>query len=335
MASLSGPYLGPPLRIINVPPVRAHTPEMVASENTIRILDEAPPASYFIHRGLDLFNGMTQLTPLGMIEDHLAKRLRDRSSTPEPVQILTIGPGQGHAEAHLKDLFSNQIDIDSFGLTNTITNENRPALRRLFLGNMDVSELPRGYDLILSCCGVYHACDPNWVFDQIVASLNVGGEACFDIDSLSEFIPMKNSGVKKILMERHHLTVGLRLLFNGVMSKAVYLKKRGTVPSLEVVQNSIANGQELMSGIVYQKTAKDPLTLRIREDLNRDIAEMVGKLSSSRGSALDQAWIGRHLVGHLSGRLFGDIATDLETGFTLEQAIDRNWSAIESLASYN
>lgn len=142
---------------------------------------EAQKKGYFLDRGIEKSDQFTMITPFGKIVENIESAIAAKRAKGDltPARLLTIGAGKGKLELELKQKFGPDIQIDTFSLTSELTPEAREAVRREYLGNIDIQNLPTGYDRILSIWGSYHAWDQPRAVEQIAEALNPGGEAVF------------------------------------------------------------------------------------------------------------------------------------------------------------
>jgi len=225
------PLWRPVPKIIRAEKVRDLTPSMAYLEQKVQESDQRPSDDYRLDRDLEYLSGLTADTAMGRLEDNISKRIKHSA---EPVRLLALGPGKGNLEDALKRLFGRRIEIDGFSLTDTLSQENRHSFRRLYLGNFDVCRFPEGYDLVISSHGVEHALDIVWVFDQVVSSLEEGGEAFFNYDvQRGELPPVTEEGMTAYLLEQYGLFVGC---LPKLIQKTVYIRKTKDIPSIEALK---------------------------------------------------------------------------------------------------
>lgn len=155
------------------------TPEAQEVEDENRKKDK--PTGYSQDRGLDEINLLSIMTRMGRIDDKIRQRIGEMrlDGYVEPLDILIIGPGLGLLEGILASIFGPEIMLDAFTLTDNVSRLFRHVFSTIYIGNIDSHRLPNGYDLVISSFGSYHAYDQIRVLDQIVGSLNPGGEAFF------------------------------------------------------------------------------------------------------------------------------------------------------------
>lgn len=228
--------LGVPPIILNTPVFRSPTDEMIKRLADLR----TPQSDYKVDRSLKECSPFSDCTPLGAVEKNIDLRLHKRKphETRKPLRILTIGPGIAEMEWELKKNFGSQIEIDTFTLDSTeIPSERMSCFRRIFIGNMDTHKLPKGYDLILSFYGSFHAVDQRNVYEQIVEALKTNGEACFNVPVTFRFpLTCQLAFLRQLgLVSGKRSLSGFGNIFAGYMA---YLHKRQPFPddfSLEQV----------------------------------------------------------------------------------------------------
>jgi len=105
---------------------REPTEEMRKNQENIQDVDahgrKGYEGNYELDRGLAASSEFSHETPFGKIEDNVALRLQQMRAEGKkgPLKLLTLGPGNGNMEKELKARFGDQIQIDTFTLTDTI-----------------------------------------------------------------------------------------------------------------------------------------------------------------------------------------------------------------------
>lgn len=202
---------------------------------------------YFLGRGLELSNSYAASTQFGKIESNLrqaldAKRAKgDRS----PLRLLTIGPGQGNMEADLKNIFHGDIVIDVFSLTSVLTAQARASIRKEYIGNINVHDLPAGYDRIIAINSVNTA-EQSRVIKQVVGALVPGGEAVVILgnDQVSGTASFLNPNTREFLLN-DGICLGLVPAFPAP-TIVTYIHKDHDVPDL-VWPDAVPLGAKLPS----------------------------------------------------------------------------------------
>lgn len=288
---------------------------------------------YIVHRGLnEASEELTARTLFGPFVTNIERRLADRAPDAGPLRILTIGPGVGHLEGELKREFGDAIDITTFSLTDHLDPYNRWAVSTVVLGNMDIDCLPRGFDIIFSSHGVYHAVDQQHIFLEIAASLNCGGEACYDRCS-NEEQPLPIGWFQQEVLARHGLVYRekheMGVDDQGWSSmQTVYCKKERPIDLPTVLPEALAI--DPYQGFGYRVTRDGPLSWSLDETSRfpEDLLQRICVRADAEGVVLNPRLLAWGIKCGPFGAIDNDCDNWVKAGFSLDEAVALEWSRI-------
>jgi len=191
------------------------------------------------------------------------------------------------------------------------------------LGNLDTHRIPQGYDLVVSIHGSFHALDQVRVLEQVLDSLNVGGEAFYTrpLHDAAKGSVLDSYRVKNYLQAENGIVFTENPTVGSVDFKPVYLKKTNETPP---AQELLAKAQQAAKdpkygGFYYQigGAQKRYTPEGYPQDVKAALIAFVlqkGYLSKAAAKEIPAEFL----------EFFSKaIQSDLQAGFTLEQAVAR------------